>query len=352
MVFWCKQMGVKVNCRGHLRHFFYLAVYNSFAMKNLGILLTHNYRLLSVAAILDVFESVNRFYKVEGRESFFNISLFCAEKNSAYAEFDNYHLQTVADAPQQDIIFVPAFRSDDIRNAVSANKPFIPWLQQQFSGGSEIACVCTGAFLLGATGLLNGKPATTHVDACKAFNDIYPAVNLQPDKVVTGDGGLYTSGGSTSSFHLMLHLLQKYCGKEIAVRVAKLFSIDMDREQQTYFSTFYPAQQHNDELVAMAQRQIEEGFHHNGTIEDLIKEIPGSRRNILRRFKQITGITPIEYLQKTRIEAAKKLLVQTNQQMTEVMLNSGYNDPKAFRKVFRKAVGMTPTGYREKFFMG
>ena len=72
----------------------------------------------------------------------------------------------------------------------------------------------------------------------------------------------------------------------------------------------------------------------------------------MRRFKQITGITPIEYLQKTRIEAAKKLLVQTNQQMTEVMLNSGYNDPKAFRKVFRKAVGMTPTGYREKFFMG
>jgi transcriptional regulator GlxA family with amidase domain len=147
----------------------------------------------------------------------------------------------------------------------------------------------------------------------------------------------------------MLHLLQKYCGKEMAVRIAKLFSIDMDREQQTYFSTFYPAQQHNDQLVAMAQQRIESGFHHSGTIEDLIKEIPGSRRNILRRFKQITGVTPIEYLQKTRIEAAKKLLIQTNQQMTEVMLNSGYNDPKAFRKVFRKAVGMTPTGTEKSF---
>jgi len=345
-------MVVKVNCRGHLRHFFYLATHNSSTMKNLGILLTHNYRLLSVAAILDMFESVNRFYKEEGREPFFNINLFCAEKDTAYAEFNNYPLQTVDEASQQDIIFVPAFRSDDIRAAVLDNKPFIPWLQQQFGSGSEIACVCTGAFLLGATGLLNGRPATTHVDACQAFTDSFPAVNLQPDKVVTGEGGLYTSGGSTSSFHLMLHLLQKYCGKEIAVRAAKLFSIDMDREQQTYFSTFYPAQQHNDQLVAMAQQRIEQGFHHNGTIEDLIKEIPGSRRNILRRFKQITGITPIEYLQKTRIEAAKKLLVQTNQQMTEVMLNSGYNDPKAFRKVFRKAVGMTPTGYREKFFMG
>jgi len=321
-------------------------------MKNLGILLTNNYRLLSVAAILDMFESVNRFYKAEGSEPVFNISLFCTDRQPFHTEFDNHKLQSVNEAPQQDIIFVPAFRSDDIREAITANQCFIPWLQQQFSGGSEIACVCTGAFLLGATGLLNGKPATTHIDACQAFNSTFPAVKLQPEKVVTGEGGLYTSGGSTSSFHLMLHLLQKYCGKEIAVRAAKLFSIDMDREQQTYFSTFYPAQQHNDQLVAMAQQKIEEGYHQNGTIEDLIKEIPASRRNILRRFKQVTGITPIEYLQKTRIEAAKKLLVQTNQQMTEVMLNSGYNDPKAFRKVFRKAVGMTPTGYREKFFMG
>ncbi|MFD0749395.1 GlxA family transcriptional regulator [Mucilaginibacter calamicampi] len=321
-------------------------------MKNLGILLTNNYRLLSVAAILDVFESVNRFYKLEGREPFFNITLLTAKRDNHNLEFNSYQVQVLNETPQQDIVFVPAFRTDDVFGAVSANQELIPWLQQQFSKGAEIACVCTGAFLLGATGLLNGRPATTHIDACQAFNARFPAVNLQPDKVVTGEGGLYTSGGSTSSFHLMLHLLQKYCGKDMAVRIAKLFSIDMDREQQTYFSTFYPAQQHNDQLVAMAQRRIEEGFHHNGTIEDLIKEIPGSRRNILRRFKHITGITPIEYLQKTRIEAAKKLLVQTNQQMTEVMLNSGYNDPKAFRKVFRKAVGMTPTGYREKFFMG
>jgi transcriptional regulator GlxA family with amidase domain len=126
----------------------------------------------------------------------------------------------------------------------------------------------------------------------------------------------------------------------------------MDREHQAYFSTFSPLQVHNDDLVTMAQRSIEADYHQAGTIEELIKEIPGSRRNIARRFKQVTGITPIEYLQKTRIEAAKKLLVETNQQMTEVMMNSGYSDPKAFRKIFRKTVGMTPTGYREKFYMG
>lgn len=321
-------------------------------MLNLGILLTNHYRLLSVAAILDVFETANKCHINDGLEPMFNINLFSAADASNKAEFNGRTIQHVSAAAKQDIIFVPAFGTENIGPAVYENQQYIPWLQQQYNTGAEIACVCTGAFLLGATGLLNGKPATTHVDACEAFHNAFPAVKLQSDKVVTGEGGLYTSGGSTSSFHLMLHLLQKYCSKDIAVRIAKLFAIDMDREQQTYFATFYPTQNHNDELVAQTQRSIEAAYQSNGTIEDLIKEVPGSRRNIVRRFKQVTGITPIEYLQKTRIEAAKRLLVQTNQQMTEVMLNSGYNDPKAFRKIFRKAVGMTPTGYREKFYLG
>jgi transcriptional regulator GlxA family with amidase domain len=323
-------------------------------MKQLGILLTNRYRLLSVAAILDVFESVNRFYIADKKDPVFNITLFCADglnKDKAI-EFNGHQVQSIYTSATQNLIFIPAFGSADIVQAIDENHKYIPWLQQQFKAGAELACVCTGAFLLGATGLLNGRPATTHVDACKQFATAFPTVKLQADKVVTGDGGLYTSGGSTSSFHLMLHLLQKYCGKDIAARTAKLFSIDMDREHQTYFSTFSPLQVHNDNLVTMAQQRIEADYQSTGTIEELIKEIPGSRRNIARRFKQVTGITPIEYLQKTRIEAAKKLLIETNQQMTEVMLNSGYSDPKAFRKIFRKTVGMTPTGYREKFYMG
>jgi transcriptional regulator GlxA family with amidase domain len=134
-----------------------------------------------------------------------------------------------------------------------------------------------------------------------------------------------------------------------AVRTAKFFAIDMDRDNQSYFSTFQPSHDHRDELVASAQQKIESNYSDACTIEEIIKDIPASRRNIVRRFKQVTGITPIEYLQHTRIAAAKKLLEQTDKQMTEVIFNSGYNDPKAFRKIFRKAVGMTPTEYREKF---
>jgi transcriptional regulator GlxA family with amidase domain len=123
----------------------------------------------------------------------------------------------------------------------------------------------------------------------------------------------------------------------------------MDRDKQSYFSTFQPSKNHKDDLVASAQQKIESNYHDTATIEELIKDIPTSRRNIVRRFKQVTGITPIEYLQQTRIEAAKKLLERTSHQMNEVIFQSGYSDPKAFRKMFKKNVGMTPSQYREKF---
>ena len=316
-------------------------------MIQLGLLLTHKYRLLSVAAVLDVFETVNNFYRLAGKEPFFNISLLYA--GTEYRSFDKYNPVSVHTSPRQDIILIPAFSTDNIRDTVQENSEFIPWLTRQYHTGTEIASFCTGAFLLAATGLLDGKKATTHIDASNAFLSIFPAVDLRADAVLTDDRGVYTSGGATSSFHLMLYLLRKYCNSEIVLRAAKVFAIDMDREQQSYFGTFAPDQSHGDKLVIMAQQRIEAAYQEAETIEDLIQDLPSSRRNVVRRFKQATGCTPIEYLQKTRIEAAKKLLEQTNQRMGEVMFNSGYNDPKAFRKVFRKTVGMTPSQYRVKF---
>jgi transcriptional regulator GlxA family with amidase domain len=128
-----------------------------------------------------------------------------------------------------------------------------------------------------------------------------------------------------------------------------MFAIDMDREQQTYFGTFTPPQNHGDGLVNMAQQKIEKEYQEGSTIEVLIQDIPASRRNVVRRFKQAIGVTPIEYLQRTRIEAAKKLLAQTDQSVLEVMLNSGYNDLKSFRQLFKKSTGVTPKEYRDKF---
>ena len=318
-------------------------------MKQIGVLVPVNYRLLSIAAILDIFQTVNKFVKQEGGQAPFDINLVYVPDSGVEPAFSGYQLQSTASAFVPDIVFIPSFDADDIRSAVQKNSGLIPWIIRQYNAGAEIASVCSGAFLFAATGLLNKRFATTHVDAGRAFSAAFPEVNLRADKTVTEDGRLFTSGGSTSSFHLLLHLVHRYCGRAMAIRVAKVFAIDMDRQSQSYFSTFQPSRDHNDDLVATAQEKIETSYHDTGTIEEMIKDIPSSRRNIVRRFKQVTGITPIEYLQKTRIEAAKKLLLHTGKQMNDIIFNSGYNDPKAFRKIFRKSVGMTPSEYREKF---
>lgn len=316
-------------------------------MIQVGVLIPKNFRLLSIAAILDVFDTVNGFYRNDNQEAPFSISLITLD-DKIY-NFSVHPCLTLQNTPVLDLILIPSFATNDIPASINANKGYIPWLNKQHMAGAEIATFCTGAFLLAASGLLNGRAATTHIDACTAFSTAFPLVHLKADKTVTQDGKLFTSGGATSTFHLLLHLLQIHCGKEMAVKVAKIFAIDMDRVNQLYFSTFQPIRHHNDDIVASAQEKIETNYQDVATIEEMIKDIPSSRRNIVRRFKQVIGITPIEYLQQTRIEAAKKLLEQTAQQMTEVIYNSGYNDPKAFRKVFRKAVGMTPTQYRDKF---
>jgi len=197
--------------------------------------------------------------------------------------------------------------------------------------------------------LLDNKPATTHINAKMAFESAFPEVLLESDAVVTEEDNLYTSGGATNTFHLLMRLVENYCSRKIAVRTAKVFSIDMDRKTQTYFGTFLPLENHGDEIVKKTQEKIKSNYKEANTIEEIIVDIPSSRRNLVRRFKQVTGITPIEYLQKTRIEAAKQLLEHSKQNVMEVMLESGYNDLKSFRSLFKKNVGMTPTAYREKF---
>lgn len=309
----------------------------------LGILLTKDHRLLSVAAIIDVFESVNRFAEADGKANQFEIYLLSND-----AAPPNYgYTVTIPGDEEFDIVLIPAFRQGgpELKN----NSKWVPWLQHQYAGGAALGSFCTGAFLLAATGLLDNKPATTHINAESEFTRHFPKVQVQAEAVVTEQDRVYTSGGATNSFHLMMRLIEVYCSRDMAVKAAKLFSIDLDRNTQSYFGSFMPVENHGDELVKLAQDEIKKNFSRANTIEEIITDVPSSRRNLVRRFKLVTGITPIEYLQKTRIEAAKKMLEQSRHTILEVMMESGYNDLKTFRTLFKKNVGMTPKSYREKF---
>lgn len=309
-----------------------------------GIILSEGHRLLSVAAILDVFETANSMS--DGQK--FEITLLKL-KGHENEGFKGYLQKDLNGSEQYDLLLLPAFRQDGVPKALLENKPWIPLLQQQYKDGAALGSFCTGAFLLASTGLLDGKAATTHINAEPAFVKAFPNVKVHAEAVVTAQDRIYTSGGATNSFHLLMYLLEIYGSKELAIRAAKVFSVDLDRSRQDYFGTFTPEENHGDDLVKKAQEQIKKNFSKASTIEEIIIDVPSSRRNLARRFKQVTGITPIEYLQKTRIEAAKQLLEQSRHSISEVMFESGYNDLKTFRSLFKRNVGMTPKDYREKF---
>jgi len=318
----------------------------------LAIILTSKYRLLSLAAIVDVFETANRFLREAAEPERYHLTFVGMTETKALPDgISHIPYEPLTSGTFYDLIFVPAFGAVDLAQTVAENSSFFSWLHEQHVRGATLASNCTGAFLLGASGLLNGRQATTHVDAADKLVASFPKIKLLRDAVVTHDANIYTSGGATSGFHLMLALIQKHCGREMAVRIAKVFSIDMDRDNQAYFGHFAPAEAHDDELVMRLQKKIKTEFNAIRSLEEAIVDIPASRRNLVRRFKQATGMTPIRYLQRTKIEAAKKLLENTEKGLLEIMLSAGYNDMKNFRQLFKDNTGMTPKAYRDKFAM-
>lgn len=317
-----------------------------------SVLITQKHRLLSLVAITEVFNTANTIFEAQGKSPFYNVQLVGLESDMLLPDgLDHYTYVALENAGDSDLVLVPAFKDYDMPANIQANVAFLPWMGQNLAKGGRLASCCTGSFLLAAGGFLNKGEATTHLEACNAMAQAFPDINVLPHAVVTKSRNVYTSGGATSSFHLLILLVQETCGREYALQVAKNFAIDMDRDSQLYFEHFKPIPTSEDKLVRDVQLLISTRFKEIKTVEEALDTIPSSRRNIVRRFKTATGMTPIRYLQKTKIEAAKSLLESTDKDVVDVMLSSGYNDIKSFRQLFKTFTGLTPRDYRDKFGM-
>ena len=222
-------------------------------------------------------------------------------------------------------------------------------LSNHYKAGSEVASFCIGSFFLANTGLLNGKPATTHWGYANEFRTMFPEIKVLDDKIMTEDSGIYTSGGAYSYLNLLLYLIEKYVGREIAVLIAKSFMIDIDKTSQSPFIIFKGQKSHEDEAIKRAQEFIELNYQDKITVDQIASLSAISRRNLERRFKKATANTVLEYIQRVKIEAAKINLESSRHNVNEVMSMIGYSDPKAFRFVFKKVTGMTPIDYRNKY---
>jgi len=319
-------------------------------MKHVTILVPDcQVNLNSVGGAYEILKRANEYCQKIGNKSRLEIQIagFVSESKVD----DNYftiHPLPLSKIKKSDLLIIPSIFGD-YDKAVTKNKALIDWIMNQYKNGAEIASMCSGAFLLAATGLLEGRTCSTHWNAVEKFRQMYPNVKIVEDKVITDENGIYTNGGGYSFLNLMLYLVEKFFDRTTAVFCSKIFQIDIERTTQSQFTIFHIQKGHGDELISRAQTYIEKNIEAKISFENLASQLAISRRNFDRRFIKATGNTPVEYLQRVKVEAAKKQLERGRKTVFEIMNDVGYADDKAFREVFKKVTGLSPLDYRNKY---
>jgi len=319
-------------------------------MKHISILLPRESILASIADPRYMFTAVNEFLEAAGKPPMFHVQLVGLENevklnNGAFTVHADILLK---DLKKTDLVFIPAL-SGDLKRAVDINKEFVPWIVKQYNNGAEIASLCIGSFLLASTGLLNGKECSSHWLTANEFRDMFPEVTLVDGRIITEEQGLYSSGGASSYWNLLVYLVEKYTDRETAILASKVFAIEIDRKSQSPFIMFNGQKKHEDEPIKKAQEFIEHNVSDRISVEDLALKYAIGKRHFERRFKKATNNTPVEYIQRVKIEAAKKHLETSTKNINEVMYDVGYSDTKSFRTVFKKITGLSPIDYRNKY---
>lgn len=320
-------------------------------MKHLTILVPDGENnLSSIVGAYKIFTRANAYRKESGKKELFKIELAGISKkvefyDGLFAVKPHTHVSAIT---KTNLIIIPSL-NHNYNKALKGNRLLMDWMVQQYKDGAEIASICTGAFMLASSGLLDGKSCSTHWAVADSFRVMFPGVNLQTDKLITDENGIYTNGGAYSFLNLMIYLVEKYYDRQTAIYCSKVFQIEMDRQSQSAFTIFTGQKKHGDEMVIKAQAYIESKLHEKISVEDLSSRFAVGRRNFDRRFIKATGNTPVEYTQRVKIEAAKKALETSRKTINEVMYDVGYSDVKAFREVFRKITGMSPLEYRGKY---
>ncbi|MDR7130595.1 transcriptional regulator GlxA family with amidase domain [Algoriphagus sp. 4150] len=318
-------------------------------MKHISILVTNKALIAAIGNTRYMFSSVNDFLKEAGIPPLFDVQLVGLSKE---VELDNgiYTIQldtTIYELGKTDLILIPPV-SGDVCESIALNKDFIPWIKQQYQNGAQVASLCVGAFLLAETGLLDDRWCSTHWKSINEFRETYPKVRLV-NQVITDDRGLYTSGGANSYWNLLIYLVGKFSNHEIAIRTSKYFEVDMDRESQSPYAAFEGSRFHNDDAIHKVQEYVERHYQDQLNLEMLADIANLGHRTFQRRFKNATHHTVIVYIQKIRVEAAKKFLEQETLTVSEIMYEVGYTDPEAFRKIFKRETDLSPMQYRTKY---
>jgi transcriptional regulator GlxA family with amidase domain len=319
-------------------------------MKKVSILVPESSVMQAIADPQYCFSAVNQFLIISGASPLFDIQLVGLRKEVKLNEgrFSVHTDALIDEIETTDLVIIPALFGD-LNAAIEVNRDFLPWIRKQKENGAEVASLCLGAFLLASTGLLDGKKCSTHWGFTNEFRRMFPFVEVQDGSIVTEENGIYSSGGATSYWNLLLHLVEKYTSRETAILTSKYFAIDIDRSNQSAFAMFKGQKEHKDEEVQKVQDYIEQNIEGKFSVEELADLVALGRRSFERRFKSATNNSVLEYIQRVKIETAKRSFENSRKNINEVMMDVGYSDNKAFRTTFKKITGLTPIEYRNKY---
>ncbi len=319
-------------------------------MKKVSILVPESSVMQAIADPHYLFSAVNQFMIVSGKKPLFDVQLVGLKKeiklnDGLYAVNPS---QLLKDVDQTDLVVIPALFGD-MKSAIALNQKLLPWINAQYNQGAEVASLCVGAFLLASTGLLDGKKCSTHWGFQNEFRELFPNVEVVDGSIITEEHRIYSSGGANSYWNLLLHLVEKYTDRATAILASKYFAIDIDRESQSAFAMFQGQKNHNDVAISLAQDFIENKIQQKITIEELADLVKLGRRSFERRFKSATNNSVLEYINRVKMEFAKRRFETSRNSINEVMFEVGYTDTKAFRTIFKKITGLTPIEYRNKY---
>ncbi|TLV03210.1 GlxA family transcriptional regulator [Dyadobacter luticola] len=319
-------------------------------MKHISVYVPQKAFMEAITPAYRLFRAANDFAAAAGQGPMFEVEFVGLNKHikAQEGEYTVHIDKLVSEVEDTDLIVIPAL-CGTLAESVELNRAAIPWMHRMHNRGSEIASLCLGAFLLGATGLLDGKKCSTHWAYYDEFRTMYPNIEVVDGTIITDEGKIYSSGGANSIWNLLIYLLEKYTDRDMAILAAKFFAIDIDRDNQRAFTIFRGQKGHADNEIRSIQDYIENNYAEKLSILDLADIANVSRRSFERRFKTATNNTINEYVRRVRIEAAKRSFEASRKNVTEVMFDVGYTDTKAFRDVFKKVTGLTPIEYRNKY---
>jgi transcriptional regulator GlxA family with amidase domain len=310
--------------------------------------------LSGIYDVLGAFRMLGRLEPSIAKTPPFTVEIVAAERGSVLlaSGLPVEAKRAVSEIAETDIIIVPSIVLGPDGWRPGRYPGIVDWARRMHADGALLCSACSGVFLLGETGLFDKQEASVHWAYAEAFARTFPSVPLKPDRVLVVSGAreeLITSGASMTWHDLVLYLIARHVGATAAQTVARLFALQWHHDGLAPYIVFQGRTDHGDAVVAEAQAWLSTHFSVAAPVEEMVRRSGLAERTFKRRFTEATGFAPIDYVQRLRVEDAKRRLERTEAPADEISWKVGYEDAAFFRRLFKRLTGMTPGAYRRRF---